>query len=120
MLDLRSPYAFAIEDITPSGSDLVHSPVGGYPIHGEHSHLDVFVQFIIEWPPVDGLCFRYVEGQNLLYGVPRYDDVDPTYIHTSNLSDLVLNFCRHRSPPDKVLTRHDSSPSCHPASAVSC
>ena len=86
MLDLRGPYALAVEDITPGGSDLVHSPVRGYPIRSEHSHLDVVVQFIIEWPPVDGLCFRNVEGQNLLYCVPRYDDLDQEYINTPNLS----------------------------------
>ena len=87
MLYLRGPYALAVKDITPGGSDLVHSAVCGYPIHGEHSHPDVFVQFIIEWPPVDCLRFRNVEGQNLLYSVPRYDDVDPAYIHAPNLPD---------------------------------
>ena len=81
MIDLRGPYALAVEDITPGRSDLVHSAVRGYPIHGEYSHLDVFVQFIIEWPPVDGLRFRNVERQNLLYGVSGYDHVDPPHIH---------------------------------------
>ena len=103
MLDLRGPYALAVKDITPGGSDLVHSAVRGYPIHGEYSHLDVFVQFIIEGPPVDGLRFRNVERQNLLYGVSGYDDVNPARFHAPNLSDVFLHFRRHNPLPDRML-----------------
>ena len=73
----------------------MHSAVRGYPIHGEHSHLDVFVQLIIEWLPVDGLRFRNVERQNLLYSVSGYDDVNPAHFHAPDLSDVFL----HSLPP---------------------
>jgi len=100
VLDLGGPYAPAVEDITPGGGDLVHRAVRGYPIHGEHSHLDMFVQFIIEWLPMDGLRFPNVERQDLLYGVSGYDDVDPPHIYSPNLAALFPHFCRHSPLPN--------------------
>ena len=99
MLNLRSPNAFAVEDIAGGGRDLVHSAIGRYTVHSKHAHLDMLVQLVIELPSMHGLRLGNVERQDLLYGVSGYNDVNPAHVHAPNLSGLFRYFCYHDGLP---------------------
>ena len=99
MLNLCSPDALAIEDVAGGGRDLMHSTIGRYTVHGEHTHLDMFIHLVIERPPMHVLCLGNVERQDLLYGVSRYDDIDPAHIHAPDFAGSFRYFCCHDAPP---------------------
>ena len=73
----------------------MHSSISRNAIYGEHPHLDVSVQFVIERPAMYCLRLGYVEQQNLFHSVTLDDDIDPSHSYAPNLPGSLSDLCGH-------------------------
>ncbi len=78
-------------------------------VYGEHSHLDVRIQFVVERSSIDLLGLRYFVGQDLFNYVPLYPNLGQPSGHTPDL----------RGPRGYLAYRHDLRRAPYQASGAS-